>query len=75
MKTTLWAQCFEEYNKLQFEYRRLLRTIAINNMMESGFEEIGSSDINHSLFNMWIGNGKNWELALHTEFVQLSASG
>jgi hypothetical protein len=38
-------------------HRQIIRNLACNRMIKRGCEEIGSSDINHTVYSMW----REWE--------------
>lgn len=48
-----WDDCFNQFKLLEDNTKLQLRRIAAEVLIKDGFEEVGSSDINHSLFSMW----------------------
>jgi hypothetical protein len=61
-----WDKCFTEFKALDRMVQMGLRQCASDRLSQDGFEEIGSSDINHQLFAMW-DNAKSWEEAIEIE--------
>jgi hypothetical protein len=61
---TLYEQSFEnvmaEFQALNPEVQQLVRQAAVDTLKESGFEEIGSSDVNHSVVRLFREYG-NWD--------------
>ena len=67
-----WEQCFSQYRVLSSAYQQILRSIATKQLIDSKFEEIGSSDINFTLFNLWKSGNKNWNDSLMNAFNEFS---
>lgn len=67
MNNETWNECFSQFNLLGSLTQNLLRKWAADFLVRRGFEEIGSSDINHSLFGMWEAAGGNWQKAILIE--------
>lgn len=63
-ETQLFEQSFEnvmaQYKELDPSVQGLIRKAAVDTLRESGFEEIGSSDVNHSIVRLFREYG-NWE--------------
>ena len=69
-----WKICFDQYNKLGDMTRTILRNSAVNRLVSHGFEEVGSSDVNHELFAMWNGSKGDWQQAVVTEVNRFAAN-
>ena len=67
MNNETWNECFSQFNLLGGLTQNMLRKWAADFLVERGFEEIGSSDINHSLFGMWEAAGGDWQNAILVE--------
>lgn len=63
----IWDECFSQFNLLGGLTQGMLRKWAADFLLRRGFEEIGSSDINHSLFGMWEAAGGDWQKAILRE--------
>ena len=64
---TKWDYCFEQFNALSNMTRSILRRCAANHLVDRGFEEVGSSDINHELFGMWETYDQDWARVMTSE--------
>ena len=64
MMNNKWTECFELYNILSPDLRMVLRKCATNRLVQSGADEVGSSDINHELFSMWTAANGFWHQAI-----------
>lgn len=62
-----WEECFSQFRLLGGLTQSMLRKWAADFLVERGFNEIGSSDINHSLFGMWEAAGGDWQKAILIE--------
>lgn len=67
MNNETWNECFSQYRLLGGLTQAMLRKWAADFLVERGFDEIGSSDINHSLFGMWEAAGGDWQKAILIE--------
>ena len=67
MNNETWTECFSQYRLLGGLTQAMLRKWAADFLVERGFDEIGSSDINHSLFGMWEAAGGDWQKAILIE--------
>jgi len=68
-RNELWGNCFEQYNTLQEPTKLFLRSIAIKSLNYRWPEhEIGTSDVNMELYNMWFENDLNWNQTLSETF-------
>ena len=63
MNNEIWEECFSQYRLLGGIMQNILRNSATNRLIQAGFQEVGSSDINHELFAMWNGSNGNWQHA------------
>jgi hypothetical protein len=63
----VWEECFNQYGALYHGTRRLLRHAAASKLVEQGLDEVGSSDVNHKLFQMWQVANKDWNKAILNE--------
>ena len=63
----VWVECFNQYGTLYHGTRKLLRQVAASRLVEKGFDEVGSSDVNHELFQMWHSANKDWNKAIINE--------
>ena len=61
MNNETWNECFSQFNLLGGLTQNMLRKWAADFLVERGFDEIGSSDINHSLFGMWEAADGDWQ--------------
>ena len=62
-----WEECFSQFNLLGSLTQNLLRNWAADFLISRGFDEIGSSDINHSLYGMWEAANGDWQKAILRE--------
>lgn len=67
MMNNKWKECFELFNILAPDFQHVLRKCAAERLIKSGCEEVGSSDVNHELFNMWTAAGEYWHQAIINE--------
>ena len=67
MNNNKWTECFELYNILSPDLKQILRKCAADRLIQSGAEEVGSSDVNHELFNMWTNAEGYWHQAILNE--------
>jgi hypothetical protein len=67
MNNKTWNECFSQFNLLGGLTQNMLRKWAADFLVERGFDEIGSSDINHSLFGMWEAADGDWQKAILIE--------
>ena len=63
----IWEECFSQFRLLGGLMQTILRNSATKRLVASGFEEVGSSDINHELFAMWNGSNGDWQKAALVE--------
>lgn len=59
----IWEECFSQFRLLGGIMQNILRNSATNRLVADGFQEVGSSDINHELFSMWSATGGDWQKA------------
>ena len=52
MKKT-FHEIIEEFKSLPFVERQLMRQVASESLVESGAEEVGSSDVNHEIVSLY----------------------
>ena len=52
-----WDTVMSDYRKLSVSFQTMIRNEAVKSLEEFGFEEIGSSDINHSIYGLACGAG------------------
>jgi len=67
MKNTFeqdWKEAFDAYKALSQGMKLMLRQGATDKLVETGHEEVGSSDINHVLFTEWKINNRSWDQVL-----------
>ena len=69
-----WAKAFTQYLYLGSLTKTILRNSAAMRLKEKGFDEIGSSDINHELFHMWQIANYDWEKAVIIEVDNFAAN-
>lgn len=50
MTQNSWETTFELYRALDYRIQSVIRDIVVQFMIEDGFEEIGSSDVNHAIY-------------------------
>jgi hypothetical protein len=62
-----WTLCFDQLDAQSGMTRHILRRCAADRLSSKGFEEIGSSDINHELFAMWSEANRCWQTAVINE--------
>lgn len=67
MKINEWTLCFDQLNAMSGLARQTLRRCAADHLVTRGFEEVGSSDVNHELFAMWRLADKDWNKAFMLE--------
>lgn len=67
MNNETWNECFSQFRLLGGLTQTLLRKWAADFLVRRGFKDIGSSDINHSLFGMWESAGGDWQKAILRE--------
>ena len=67
MNNEIWEECFSQYRLLGSITQNILRNCAAEHLVNRGFEEVGSSDVNHELFAMWETASKNWQKAILAE--------
>jgi hypothetical protein len=63
----VWNECFTQFKKLDGLTQQILRRSAVQHLVDRGFEEVGSSDTNHSLFGMWEAANGDWQKAIMHE--------
>lgn len=59
-----WDVAFGAYNKLPREIQLALRRNAADLMEQEGYEEIGSSDVNHYLYGLYKTNNQSWQAVI-----------
>ena len=69
-----WHECFQQFRTLSEGAQNLLHNCAVQHFLDRGFEEIGTSDINHSLFGMWKMAGMDWQKAMIAEVENYACS-
>jgi hypothetical protein len=52
------------FNLLSKPFQRILRSVASEQLVDGGAEEVGSSDVNHQLFYMYSSAGRDWQRAI-----------
>ena len=62
-----WTLCFDQLDAQSGMTRQILRRCAADHLVERGFDEVGSSDINHELFAMWKSADQCWQTAFMNE--------
>ncbi len=67
MKINNWTLCFDQLDAQSGVTRQILRRSAAQRLVDRGFEEVGSSDINHELFAMWQEADQCWQTAMINE--------
>jgi len=67
MNYETWKECFSQYNLLGIITQNILRSCAGQRLVNNGFEEVGSSDVNHELFSMWFSADRDWQKAILVE--------
>ena len=67
MNNNKWTECFELFNILAPDLKQILRKCATDRLIQSGAEEVGSSDVNHELFSMWTAADGFWHQAIINE--------
>ena len=68
-----WTICFDQFNEQSDLARQVLRRCAAEHLVERGFNEVGSSDVNHELFAMWQIANKDWHQAFMDEVDAFAA--
>ena len=69
-----WTIAFSQYKLLGPLMKTILRNAATNRLIEKGFEEVGTSDVNHELFHMWEIANYDWQKAALIEVDNFAAS-
>lgn len=64
---TRWQTCFDQFKQMGKTTQQIMRNCAIVRLIENGAEEVGSSDVSHSLFAMWEQAGNDWQKAIVAE--------
>lgn len=59
-----WEECFSQYRLLGLITRNILKSCAVTRLVNDGFTEVGSSDVNHELFAMWCYSKGDWQKAI-----------
>jgi len=67
MMNNKWTECFELYKTLSPDLKQVLRKCATDRLIQSGAQEVGSSDVNHELFTMWTAADGFWHQAILNE--------
>lgn len=62
-----WTECFSQFRLMGPLTQNMLRRCAADHLVACGFEEVGSSDTSHELYNMWKYAGGDWQKAILTE--------
>lgn len=70
----VWTEAFSQYRLLGPLMKNILRNAATNRLVERGFEEVGTSDVNHELFHMWEIANYDWQKAALIEVDNFAAS-
>ena len=73
MNNNNWKTCFDQFDDMSSQARQVLRRCASDRMVARGFEEVGSSDINHELFAMWNYADNDWHQAFINEVDAFAA--
>ena len=60
MNITKWNEAFDTFMQLSLFTRQCLKSAAITALVNGGVDEVGSSDINHELFQKWSRHGGDW---------------
>jgi hypothetical protein len=63
-----WKQCFSQFKELDGQSQQILRRTAADQLIDQGFDEVGSSDVSASLFSMWKSGNKNWNESFMNAF-------
>ena len=69
-----WKQCFSQYRELDSDCQQILRSTAVQQLIDQGFNEVGSSDVSASLFSMWKSGNKNWNESFMNAFYDFCRS-
>ena len=69
-----WNECMHSFNLLSKPFQRILRSVASEQLVADGAEEVGSSDVNHRMFAMYKAAGRDWQHAI-IEHVNEYANG
>ena len=69
-----WANAFTQYLYLGDMMKNILRNSATRRLVNRGFEEVGSSDVNHELFAMWQSANYDWQKAAVVAVNDFAAS-
>lgn len=56
-----WEEAFSQYRLLGPLMKNILRNAAKKSLVGQGFEEVGTSDVNHELFHMWQIANFDWQ--------------
>lgn len=65
--TEAWNECFSQFRLMGPLTQNMLRRSASERLVACGFNEVGSSDTNNELYNMWHHAGGDWQKAILTE--------
>jgi hypothetical protein len=67
MKDTIenFKTAMQEYRNLNPKFRELVRREAVQELIDSGSQEVGSSDINHSIYQMYRQYGSMDDVVQH----------
>ena len=60
-----WDVIMSEYKELGDMMKKMVRNVAVMSLKESGFEEIGSSDVNCEIVNLYNTYGGFDEVVRH----------
>lgn len=61
-KNYTFDQAMASYRQRSQTMRVHLRRVASQRLVNKGFEEVGSSDCNHELYNMFLEYGGDWDM-------------
>lgn len=65
MDTTItWDKAFEDFNRLPGPIKYSIRQSTVDLMLEEDCEEIGSSDVNHRMFDLYKTNNNSWQAVI-----------
>lgn len=59
-----WDEAFEAFNRLPGPIKYSIRRSTVDLMLEEDCEEIGSSDVNHRMFDLYKTNNNSWQAVI-----------
>lgn len=69
-----WNEAMHSFKLLSPSMQQILRRCATERLVDSGCEEVGSSDCNAELVAMWRIGGRNWNQVVLNEFEAFAAA-